>query len=281
MRTLPKPINSAETVFIDCINVIRSRDLKARMLACKPLINKAEKEFEEKIVKCEAHLISQELTVNGNVTSGELANLYTARMVSHEVGRIHYNSILLSAKKGLCPLCSHRDVSTLDHYLPKSLYPRLSVVPINLIPACQKCNTDKSSDYPTSPETHRLHPYFDNIENDKWLIASVNYSNPISVTFSVGWAKGWNLLMYSRVSRHFDFFELNTLYATQAGRELSGIKHQLSNVFQSGGIQSLRTYLIECSTSRAIDNLNSWQSALYAGLAANDWFCSGGFRQIA
>ena len=55
-------------------------------------------------------------------------------------GRATYDLLKLSAKGGFCPLCGQRNVSTLDHYLPKESYPDLSILPINLVRACSDCN---------------------------------------------------------------------------------------------------------------------------------------------
>ncbi len=48
----------------------------------------------------------------------------------------------------ICPFCDcqyHKEV-TIEHYLPKSIYPFLAVHPMNLIPCCTKCNGEKGDD---------------------------------------------------------------------------------------------------------------------------------------
>jgi 5-methylcytosine-specific restriction endonuclease McrA len=281
MRYLSKPTISAEIVFTSCVGVVQSSTLRQKFINCSPLITQAETEFEQKNIDGTVHTIQREKLVNGNVDFSEFVKLYTGRMVGNSVGRVYYDMLILAAKNGLCPLCSHRDVSTLDHYLPKTLYPRLAVVPLNLIPACKDCNTGKLSSYPTSPQTQTLHPYFDNIENDEWLKVIVNKTNPISVSYFVERATGWSDLLYDRVQEHFKSFGLKVLYATQAGRELAGIKHQLQNSFNHLGTQGVQNLLVESATSRAMESRNSWQSALYLGLSNDYWFCSSGFNQIA
>src|SRR6266446_4463738 len=58
------------------------------------------------------------------------------------------------------------------HHLPKSRYPDLSVSPINLVPCCMDCNTNKRAIFPTSGQEETLHPYYDNFEGEKWLQAT-------------------------------------------------------------------------------------------------------------
>lgn len=42
-----------------------------------------------------------------------------------------------------CHYCGINMVDTFDHYLPKSLFPEYSVMPINLFPCCAQCNRKK------------------------------------------------------------------------------------------------------------------------------------------
>ncbi len=62
-----------------------------------------------------------------------------------------------------CPLCGVRDVTDLDHYAPRSIFPEYSVHPKNLIPTCHECNTVKDNVWLTKGG-HRIvfNSYFDN-----------------------------------------------------------------------------------------------------------------------
>jgi hypothetical protein len=73
---------------------------------------------------------------------------------------------------GTCPYCTIIPPQTLDHYLPKDSYPELSVLSINLIPACYTCN--KPRDFlAATGERALIHPYFDRIPRDRLLFATV------------------------------------------------------------------------------------------------------------
>ena len=281
MRKVTKPNMPSTAVFSDCVAVIRDKNLRTNLTACTALVTEAELEFESKITHGQIYTIVRETLVNGNVPASDFVDLYTGRMVGNPAGRIHYDALLLAAPQGLCPFCAHRDVSTLDHYLPKTQYPRLSVVPINLVPACNDCNKGKSISYPTTSQQETLHPYYDDIEQDLWLTMTVNQTNPVSVVFSVNRPANWDDLLFERVQEHFTSFSLQKLYSTQAARELSGIKLNLINVYDSGaGTNGVKRLLVDSATSRAAHNPNSWQSALYLGLSDDPWFCAGGFRSI-
>lgn len=280
MRKINKPVLRAAVVYPVCLATVRNSGLRGRLAGCQTLINDAETEFEAKITKGQIYTIARETVVNGNVTDKELKNVYTAQMVQAK-GRVYYDQLLIAAPRGLCPLCSHREATTLDHYLPKSKYPRLSIVPINLIPSCKDCNTGKLADYPMGPNDETLHPYYDNIENVLWLNAIVNKTTPVSLSFNVKPPASWDTLLTNRVISHLDCFNLNILYATQSARRLSGMKYNLEKIYSSGAGQvGIEKYLTDEATSNAAINLNSWETAMFKALSEDDWFCSTGFRLI-
>lgn len=288
MRKLEKPLDSAEDVFIKCIDTITNKDLKSRLTSCKDLVSNVAKAYDEKASKQELHTITRTKTtkatkalkvINGQVTVDEMKNVYTSYFVPEgSPGRILYSKLLLAPSHGICPLCSQRIVSTLDHYLPKSQYPELSVVPVNLVPSCTDCNKDKLQTYPNNSEEETLHPYYDDIENDTWLSASVVKSTPASITFYVNPPATWDKLLSDRVKFHFSSFSLDKLYTTQAAVELTHINLRLNNIYSLSGKVGVRSHLLESAESRLYANKNSWQSALYNALTSDDWFCDGGFK---
>lgn len=278
MRRLPTPTYNSGDVFIDCIDVVRNANLKARLVAIRSLIVEAAEELEKKVTTGQLHTIIRETIVNGNVTSSELQSVYDRMVRKDTLGRKIYDKLIIAPPLGICPLCSHREVTQIDHYLPKSEYPRLSVVPINLVPSCSDCNKLKLINFPTTPEEETLHPYFDNIENDVWLTATIIHSNPVSFQFQVIPPANWGQLLSDRVRFHFDSLALNKLYSTQAAVELVQINHTLINLHAVSAEAGVRQYLLESATSRSHANLNSWQAAMYNAMAADNWFCGGGFR---
>ena len=184
-----------------------------------------------------------------------------------------YEAIRTASPQGRCPLCGHRDVTTVDHYLPKSAYAALAVNPANLIPACSECNRMKSA-----AVLDTLHPYYDNVERERWLSACVLETNPPVVQFAVQPPESWPSGLVDRVHRHFATFELGLLYSMQAAREISGIKARLESLLGDSGSDAVRDHLRQDEESRRQAGLNSWQAACYRALAASDWFCAGGFR---
>ena len=279
MKSLNKPQINAKDTFSTCISIVRDADLKNRLAACENLIIQAEDEFDNKITTGNIYTIAKEQIINGNVTAKELEKVYTQRMVKKDVvGRVIYDKLISAPKLGICPLCAHRLVETLDHYLPKSDFPRLCVTPINLIPSCYTCNKGKLTSSPNNAEEETLHPYYDNIENDEWLSAKVNRTTPPTITFFVAPPNSWTSLLKRRVKYHFEAFSLNKLYSTQAAVSIRGLNYRLESIYTKLGADGIKEYLMEEFESRYADDKNSWQTAFYMAISNDEWFCDGGFR---
>jgi 5-methylcytosine-specific restriction endonuclease McrA len=276
MKKIPKPNLKAKKVFLECISTVANQTLKNHLTNCQDVIEAAEEDFEIKFVPCNIYQIVRNDVVLHPIGEGEMKKVYDYRMVKPGMpGNKYYNLLKSSAPHGKCPLCSVRDVDTLDHYLPKSKYPVFAVTPINLIPACSPCNKGKHFDYPKTSEEQTLHPYYDNLENEPWIKAVVLKTIPISFEYYVDCPVDWDQTLKDRAKNHFDSFNINKLFSSHASEELRGIKQLLINLYTySPGL--LNNFLAESYNSRLALGTNSWQAAMYLALQNDAWFIGGG-----
>jgi 5-methylcytosine-specific restriction endonuclease McrA len=274
MWTVPIPAHPAAPVYQSCIRGIRDQDLKDRLEKATESVTKADLNYRRAgAARACGGLPCADFELP-DVTAKEMTWLYENKMVGKKApGRPVYDAIRAASPQGRCPLCGHRDVTTVDHYLPKSAYAALAVNPANLIPACSECNRMKSA-----AVLDTLHPYYDNVERERWLSAQVLETSPPAVEFAVQPPESWPDGLSDRVRRHFATFELGLLYSMQAAREISGIKARLDWLLREGGSAAVRDHLRQDAASRQQAGLNSWQAACYVALAASDWLCAGGFK---
>lgn len=222
-----------------------------------------------------------------------LIAMYEQRMKPDKPGRPVYEEA--RNRKGKCPMCGVGSVRQVDHHMPKSIYPYLAAVPTNLLPICSDCNFAKKDNAPTCYEEQTLHPYFDCVDDDRWLrsrliTCSTNgqafeakpSDSPASwlIKFYVDPPASWDNGLAERVRQHFKTFKLADLYEDQAADDLPGIEGSIEEAFRAGGASDVRVLLLGLAGTRARHYKNSWMAALYEALADNDWFCSGGFRQV-
>ncbi len=279
MWMLDKPQFDAESTYLTCISRVRNRELKKRLESVKKDIIKASEEYDTAADNIYLHKIESSDTIRGQVSVDDMKRVYNQRMVSKKSpGREIYDEIILAPINGICPFCGHRYVSTLDHYLPKAHYPALTVAPLNLIPACFECNKLKSDNIPEQPENLVIHPYYDNIQESRWLYANVVETNPAVFNFFVKSPDEWDEIKSARVNYQFLLLKLNDLYSSQAAQELSNIRYYLNNLFETAGTEAVRSHLIDMAETRLYANANSWQTATYQACSQNEWFIEKGFK---
>lgn len=272
-------MDTGET-FATCISRVRDQTIKSNLSAIRANIETAANEYIDRAKNSELHLVPQ-INAIGLVPGNEMIKTYEVRMAKKgQPGRPIYDQIKLLPENDRCPFCDHRNISTLDHVLPKKYYPFLAVTPVNLVASCLDCNNLKSDTAPTSPSDIIIHPYFDVVNGNKWLHAEVIESSPAALIFSVLEVVEWDNTLNKRVAHHFNLLKLANLYSNQAAREISDIRQNLQRHFQFGGADAVRTELEYQWESRKANRINSWQTATYEALSKSDWFHKEGFAQI-
>lgn len=280
MWRVERPAMDAGETFTTCISRVRDPDMKRRMLAILPDIVAAAADYVDKAENGGLHLIP-ETNVIGAVPGSEMVKTYDIRMAKKDQpGRPIYDQLKLLPENDRCPFCDHRNISTLDHILPKTHYPIFAVTPVNLVGCCADCNRVKLDAVPTSPSDMVLHPYFDEVTDRQWLVANVVERIPAALTFHVIEVDEWDDVLNARIAHQFDLLGLAHLYSSQAARETTDIRQNLQRHFDSGGPNAVRIELEYQWRSRQANRINSWQTATYEALAESDWFCDRGFAQI-
>lgn len=286
MRAIVEPVFDPKTVYETCTNSISDVDLRDRLNFVTNNVVSAAQVYKQRAVVKQLYTIPEnnnrnEDIVIGNVTKKELKGLYSDHMVGRaKPARVIYDQLLSKAPLGRCPFCGFGHASTLDHYLPKTKYPLISVLPINLIPACKDCNTGKSTATAATAEEQSLHPYFDHqyFVTEQWLYARVEEITPATIQFYVSPPSHWDNTSKKRVQSHFNDFKLPARYSVEASNQLACLRDTLVAYHASMGVNGVKQHLVIEARSHFIQHANSWQTAMFQALAASDWYCNGGFN---
>jgi len=277
MRALPRPAFDSKSALDLCIGSVRDPDLKRRLGLAAETIEKAEATY---LVKGDAAClfeIAGTKGVGGDVSTAEMETLYARTFVRSARTRHIYDTIKKLPENDICPLCGQRTVYTLDHYLPQSDHPALTITSINLVPACGECNHVKRAKQADKAEDQTLHPYFDHVDDARWLFARVEERAPAALYFYAAPPDHWLDVKRARVKRHFEMFGLGALYASHSAVELNNMRFGLRALAAAGGPEVVSAHLMGCAESCAAAQANSWQRATYDALAKSKWFYSGGF----
>ncbi len=277
MRTLPKPGESAAEVFAVCIARVRNTTSRDKFVAVTQHIVVAADVYDGAATRGQCYALAQEADVGGQVTADDMSRLYKNSMVRKgSAARQIYDRLIAAAPFGRCPLCGQGTVSTLDHYLPKANYPALAVVPYNLVPCCSDCNHAKGGHPPSGERDQLLHPYYDRVDDRRWLEAEIEHQQPApAVRFIVADVASWSTTTNERIRFHFARLRLDRLYSTYAAQEIVSIRDAMRCLFEQAGPGGLRAHLTAVSNSHSQQYINSWQAALYRALADNEAYCQG------
>lgn len=177
-------------------------------------------------------------------------------------GRKHYDKILSSARDNICPYCLHRETSQLDHFLPKTESPSLSVTPENLVPSCSECNFNKRNN-----KDLFVNPHFDSIDTEIYLHCRIiPEGDPFLFDFTLSKPFSWSDSLFTRLKNQMINAKYSSLYSAQAVRTIKAEMVSFKSLLDSYGKDELLKHLMNLlSGSEDTAGLNHWKSAYYRG----------------
>ncbi len=254
---LPLPDITPERIFEECANGYHDEGKRRKLKQYKGCVEN-DSEVYGSVVTCPSGAFSFSAVPDDDI--GILSALYTEKFAKGP-GRRYYDQIIRQAPLGICPICGISMAETLDHYLPKSKFPTLSVTPANLIPACRDCNTRKGNN--SAPIVHL---YLDIVPNGDWL--HVKLDEELTPVYYVSCSENWDMELIHRMESYFNVFRLGALYAAHAAQEIAG-KIYCWRVLSGQGLSALEDAIkLEADGLKHADR-NSWKAALYRSLKEN------------
>jgi hypothetical protein len=219
------------------------------------------------------------------VTKDEMESLYTQNLVSSpesgEIGRDIYDYLKSLALDKICPYCSSSKAKTLDHYLPKAKFPMFAVTPVNLVPCCRDCNSEKDTNFTNVEAEMFIHPYFEDVNNFIWLESTVEDDVwPLNFKYQVVISNGSNNILSRRLSNQQKILDLNNTFNDKANRLFRYRIKSIIDNYKTGGVKSVREFLLESEQSCRNAELNSWEACMYKALLNSNWFFSTAIKQL-
>lgn len=181
-------------------------------------------------------------------------------------------------QRDICQYCGINSFDTFDHYLPKSHFPEYSVLSINLVPCCNKCNQNKSSDWKDNRgKRNFINLYYDELPDKPCINFKVTYDNDIPVfDFTLSkpdnYDENENLIDFNLFESHFNKLSLIKRFE----RKINGYITEIRKVLRSHKkftFKDIKKYLEEEYEAQIdIYGVNYWKSALLKGLMESEEF---------
>lgn len=255
-----------DEIFTNCTNLIKNiENRKDRILSYKSVIDINNESYSE-CFRSKIEFKPSFTPFDSKQLTLDMIWLYDTKFAKKKSpGRRYYNDIKLSTPNERCPYCLLNTVRELDHYLPKSVVPVLSITPQNLVPVCKDCNFQKGSSEKLIPN-----PYFDNLDIDTYLNCNIDIINEGILVFSYEIVKPESM-------DNATFQKLNNLFSKV------DILHQYNNLAQDkfyndielikGYTKSENTYFESIDAAiRGRSNgfkKNTWEFSYYNALKEN------------
>lgn len=177
-----------------------------------------------------------------------------------------------------CPYCGIQSNVTVDHYLPKDVFPQFSVFSLNLVPACSDCQNKghKGTKHPErkrriNPSPARfIHPYLDKFLRDCVIEIQFTSGERISgvrVVAKKGSARARRILKY-----HIDTLKLSERSVRHVDRVWNQLLRHVAGNIKYAERQNLVSMLIERREDEAFSagSLNAIVVAFISSLISSD-----------
>lgn len=169
----------------------------------------------------------------------------------------------------VCPSCGEPGrPRTLDHYLPKDIFPELSVLLLNLTPMCDWCQGEKLTSYVTEDGQKRyIHPYFDDVNRPLFsIIFSPPFSTPL-INIAVKKEIPDELILL--VKSHLEGVDFLTRFKEYFKTRYISVLRRAHNCRQPE-TKNLRNTLAIFLEMEQEKSINSWDAVLYRSILEND-----------
>lgn len=127
----------------------------------------------------------------------------------------HISNVNFDSK---CLICDRENVSLhWDHVIPKSVYPMFSLIPINLIKICYRCNDKKSNKFNLGTSLP-FHPMFESINVENLIDIIIDFD-------SIAQKNGMGFVIRyrnSRLSNLIKLYDLTDIVIDRVKRQIKG-----------------------------------------------------------
>lgn len=250
---------------------------KLRAPKLRVSVNAAEQHYARCIQSGAAYRVPQSGDVAGVLDKDEAFNVYEGMRKLPFRHATAAELLFRNARLTKCAYCGHNRPQCLDHYLPKYRYVEYVFSPMNLVPACDSCNTfagGKGKILPKSAGEFFYHPYFDDPDDGRWLIVDMSVAKGyLEVRFDTQRPEKWSADKFARIDYTFKKLKLSAMYSEAVLSDISSRRTVLRRLFDEQGGVGLAAHFGSIAADYMADDPNGWIFVAYEYFACHQSIC--------
>ena len=173
-----------------------------------------------------------------------------------------------------CAYCQLGKGETIDHFLPKSLYPEFSILSTNLVFVCASCN-QKKGDAALGNPRWIINPFFDALDQIEVLKCCFKERKggvvPLFYIDAGTASSPREEYIVSIAKRHFNFFDLGGEFTVNASGKIREVRDMVISSEEDPTLQDVEAQVKRFvrrrkNSARLETGLNSWEFALWSAL---------------
>jgi len=178
------------------------------------------------------------------------------------------------AMQAVCPYCGIGEPVTLDHYLPKGIFPEFSILPINLVPCCDPCNRNKGEKWLENGVRRIVSFYNDDIPEYKFFFVDFIFEGnsiiPL-IDYKLEFIEEGSIT--ETIKMHYRDLDLFNRYDKQINDKLTGLYME---VIEGANYLSIEEQ--KANLKRRVNSLtnrfggNYWEARLYDAAIESNFF---------
>ncbi|MBF0937684.1 hypothetical protein [Abiotrophia sp.] len=192
------------------------------------------------------YTLGQQASVNG-IEKSRMADIYD----NYYKKDSKWRSALYNLNSVGCPICDTEwgySEKTLDHILPKSLYPQFAITPINLVTTCSQCNHTKLDKVGKNENQGVINPYFHFVNIPNLTKCEIEFNDSdYTVIFKLKPLEETELDIetYNRLKYFLKIYGLEQKYTTIIMSKINSMCEDIARVVKTEQIFVEDDFLIE------------------------------------
>jgi len=191
--------------------------------------------------------------------------------IREKIRSLQINTIITT-----CQNCTIDTANTLDHILPKSIFPEFVVNPKNLFPCCSPCNSYKLDSIDKESNQKFLNLYLDELPKQQYLFLDISFDMENKIDFSFYLQNIKNDIpkeLFSTIENHYFKLHLFERMKLKSIEHISELENKITSFQENLDLELIVDILINAANKeKEAYGYNHWKCILEISLLRNSLF---------